>query len=76
MGAFGSRKTNALTESKSELSFSELNVNSSFHGPLVGKVCRTMQSFVLCAGSEVSVTYQRAALAPSLLLWSAALHSS
>lgn len=65
MGAFGSRKTNALTEYKLKLSFSELNFYNSFHGPVVGKVCRTMMCFVLRAGSEVSATYCRAAQPPS-----------
>lgn len=56
MGAFGSRRTNALIEYKLKLSFSELNFYNSFQGQGVGKVCRTMMCFVLCAGSEVSVT--------------------
>lgn len=56
MGAFGTRRTNALIEYKMKLSFSELNFYNSFQGPVVGKVCRTMMCFVLCAGSEVSVT--------------------
>lgn len=64
MGAFSSRKTNALIECKPNLSVSELNFYNSFHGLVVGKVCRTMKCFVLRAGSEVSATYCLAAFAP------------